>query len=127
MNFIKNFTSYFTYSNNNIPIPITKPNEKFFPLKNINIYLNENDILTNINLKSLHNIFIDLKIKIFEKNKHENIVIKNKENFKIKLFNFLYEITIDQIFSGNDFIYITDYDIYWDMQKEKLSYSSMEL
>ena len=122
MNYLKNFTSYFTFTPN-----INISTDKFFPLKNINIYLSENDMLINTNLKSLHNIFIDLKIKTFEKNNQENIIIKNKENFKIKLFNFLYDITIDQIFSGNDFIYITDYDIHWDAIKEKLGYSSMEL
>ena len=98
--------------------------EKSFPLKNLNLYLKENEVEDNCDLVSLHNIFINMKI--FDKNKSEE-TIKNLEKFKVKLFNFLYDIAMDQILLGNEFIYLTDYDIYWDKRKERFGYSSMEL
>ena len=105
-----------------------KENNNFLLTNLKNLYQKESEIEENANLITLNNLFFNLKIK--NKGEKPSEDEKRKEYIKKiqkKLLKFLYEITLDNIFLGNELPYITDYDIYWDKKEEIFSYSSMQL
>jgi hypothetical protein len=86
-----------------------------FPFNCITLNLNEYQIKTEDNTIS------NLKV-LFENNKYatekEDKNTFNK-NLKIKLFNFLHDLFVDQVFLGNEFIYVTDLAIHWSATNQK--------
>ncbi len=86
-----------------------------FPYNCIELFVNDNQIKTEIyNKKNLRLLFDNFKFSSLEED--PKIIYKN---IKIKLFNFLHNLFIDQVFLGNKFMYLSDLDIHWSILDEK--------
>ncbi len=86
-----------------------------FPLNCIELYMTDYRIEAGVENVIRLREYID-KIKI--KSTLDNHTNTNK-NIKIKLFYFLHDLFMDQIFLGSNLFWITDTDIYWNEEKQK--------
>ncbi len=88
-----------------------------FPYNCIEILLNDD----KNQVKKDHLIPIN---DLFEKNLDGNILEEslnklNTKELRKKLFYFLHDLFLDHIFLGNDLVYLTEFDIFWDSLKQK--------
>lgn len=89
--------------------------KKKFPFNCITLNLNDSQI------KTKGNNILNLKL-LFENYKYANEEedqVSISKNLKIKLFGFLHDLFIDQVFLGNEFNYVTDLYILWSEIDQK--------
>ena len=90
---------------------------KLFPYNCINLVLRNNELDENIGKYINFSNLKQLLIKGETENSEEfNLKLKK---IKIELFYFLHDLFLDQIFLGNEIIFITENDILWNSENEK--------
>jgi hypothetical protein len=86
-----------------------------FPLNCIELFINDSDLKSicqeNLTLTELFDKNVSINTEEYKTNFSKNI--------KIKLFNFLHDLFIDQIFLGNELFFLIDEQIHWNAKDEK--------
>jgi len=94
-----------------------------FPLNCIELFINNSDLKS----KCHENLSLT---ELFDKNLSIN-TDEYKTTFtkkiKIKLFNFLHDLFIDQIFLGNELFFLIDEQIHWNTKDEKFFIQCMKI